>query len=601
MKKTEIVNIGIVGFGSRGLTLLERLFHYTEQTQRKVNIHIINPNRNASGFHSKNDPHYLLLNTAAGQISIFPFCEYKKDRLSFYEWIKVKGYKLNEQTMEITISKGREIEENDYLPRSLLAEYLQESYQELIEEVPSSVNLLFYEENVVDIQKGNGEEILYLSNGDAIPVQHVLLTTGHSGFLTGHSQYSDPYNTTLEQDLSGKKIGVAGQGLVAIDTVMELTVGRGGRFLRKNGEVTYIPSGREPRIYLFSKTGLPFLARPLFNNKETYKPYLFTHETIDEMRAEKNAYPLDFQKEILPLLWTEMKIRYYLTIARERNIHDYNDIVHTLHHLKSKTEIDECIKHLSAQYGVFDPEEELSVQEKKFQDVAEYETFIKETIEQDLIEARKGVQHNPKKAALELIRDLRSVMRHCVDFKGLTPSSHHYFVKEFYPIMNKAVTGPHLERAEEMLALVRSGIVHNVLGPKPKVSSGGRKYLVKTTAFTSPRKEELDNIIAGFIEPSNIEKNNSTLIQNLLKSGRIRPFYNGQFHIGGIDLERNLHPINIENLVEETISVLGPISEGIKFYNHYVPSLDQNVPAFVDSDKIVKEVISKFEFTTASV
>src|SRR5690606_33022375 len=59
----------------------------------------------------------------------------------------------------------------------------------------------------------------------------------------------------------GARVGVRGMGLAAVDVVLMLTVGRGGRFTPSEDGLAYRASGREPRITVWSRHGRAFWPR----------------------------------------------------------------------------------------------------------------------------------------------------------------------------------------------------------------------------------------------------------------------------------------------------------------------------------------------------
>src|SRR5207245_2249936 len=103
----------------------------------------------------------------------------------------------------------------------------------------------------------------------------------------------------------GQTVAIGGFGLSAMDVLSCLTVGRGGQFRRDQGEIAYLPSGREPRIVMYSRSGVPCRARPLVTRFEiSYDPLVFTPAAIDGLRERRGGptAPLDFQADVMPLI-----------------------------------------------------------------------------------------------------------------------------------------------------------------------------------------------------------------------------------------------------------------------------------------------------------
>src|ERR1700689_122758 len=69
-------SVAIIGFGSRGLGVLERIVALAATDEHQITVHVIDPAGTGAGVHGTGQPDYLLLNTTCGQISMFP------DRLS---------------------------------------------------------------------------------------------------------------------------------------------------------------------------------------------------------------------------------------------------------------------------------------------------------------------------------------------------------------------------------------------------------------------------------------------------------------------------------------------------------------------------------------
>src|SRR5690606_38615096 len=153
------------------------------------------------------------------------------------------------------------------------------------------------------------------ANGGFISAEHVILTIGHIENKRSETSLTAPYTVLRELDATNK-IAVYGAGLVATDIVMMLTQGRGGVFEKQNGRVSYLPSGREPTIYLVSRSGQPYRAKSTSISQvpDRTEPFLLNTEVIDRLRLRGS---IDFNAEIMPLLYREMSVRYHLQALYE--------------------------------------------------------------------------------------------------------------------------------------------------------------------------------------------------------------------------------------------------------------------------------------------
>ena len=89
---TEPASVAIVGLGSRGLSVLERLLALAEQAGDRLRIELIDPVGDGAGVHPVSQPDYLLLNTICSQVSMFPDRHSVGDTVrlagpSLYEWV----------------------------------------------------------------------------------------------------------------------------------------------------------------------------------------------------------------------------------------------------------------------------------------------------------------------------------------------------------------------------------------------------------------------------------------------------------------------------------------------------------------------------------
>ena len=67
----------------------------------------------------------------------------------------------------------------------------------------------------------------------------------------------------LEAFGAGDDVIVRGFGLVFIDLCVLMTEGRGGRFFpADDGGLRYVRSGREPKLFVGSRRGVPYRCKP---------------------------------------------------------------------------------------------------------------------------------------------------------------------------------------------------------------------------------------------------------------------------------------------------------------------------------------------------
>ena len=580
------LSVAIIGLGSRGLGVLERLITLAGPAG-PVRVEVIDPIADGAGVHARRQPDYLLLNTTCAQVSMFPDAYSVGDRVhgpgpSLYEWATERGLRIAEDGFTVGPT-GRPIRPTDFLPRRLLGEYLSWFLDQVLARTPAHVSVTVHRAQALDLSSSpDGELLVALSDGSQLAVQHAFLTTGYTPNVPSGAELpgadriiAEPY--PLPERLAGVRAGhavaIGGFGLSAMDVMSCLTVGRGGRFVPDGDGMRYLPSGQEPELLFYSRSGLPCRTRPkvvVFGDR--YRPLVFTREAIDRARLRQQG-PLDFQRDVWPLILTEMRIAYRRTEARcagpaaeaalaEELAADPSGIVATL-------------DALDARLGPFDPVATLDGSATmSLHSSDSYQEWLARVIRADLAEGMLGFAGSPVKGALDVLRDLRDQFRYAVDFGGLTPESLDDFIARTVPALNRAVVGPQYERHEELLALLDAGVASAPFGPAPSMRwqpERGRWQLA-SSRLAEPYSREVDWLAAAWVEPPAVDRSASPLVDSLWRKGWIRRHRPGSRQVVGIDIDADQHPIDVEGKPDRRLWVLGPLCEGATFYNHLVPS-----------------------------
>lgn len=79
----------------------------------------------------------------------------------------------------------------------------------------------------------------------------------------------------------------------------------------------------------------------------------------------------------------------------------------------------------------------------------------------------------------------------------------------------------------------------------------------------------------------------SPLMRKLVQRGIVKPFMNGQFHPGGITVDRNMNVVAQDGTAQTTLWALGTLVEGCKFYTFVLPRPGANSTTMVDAGRAV--------------
>lgn len=138
--------ISIVGIGPRGLSLIERIIaHASQITEVDFQLFLFDKNEFGPGCHWIHQSDKHLMNTITSQITQFPISSETDlvDRFKgpdFEDWIA----EYAERNPELNIEKGGD----KYHPRAYFGIYLQETFQKLMQKIPSNIDVQIIKEYV---------------------------------------------------------------------------------------------------------------------------------------------------------------------------------------------------------------------------------------------------------------------------------------------------------------------------------------------------------------------------------------------------------------------------------------------------------------------
>jgi uncharacterized NAD(P)/FAD-binding protein YdhS len=600
------MEIAIVGLGSWGLSFLERIVTGSRSQWGPVKVHIVEPGTPGSGVYAVDQPDYLILNTPCGQVSLYPWEDAGPSpeyAVGLFEWVTAAGYRWVGDSCRVR-PEGREIGPDDYLPRRLMGEYLQWFYAKLVASAPAKVEITHHHTEAVNIvSRPSGRECVLLADGGQFEVDHVILTSGHTENI---EPASDPALITRPYPVGSyvaaisrhDAVGIEGMGLVATDVVMALTVGRGGSFTENGDRLRYVRSGDEPALRLFSRSGFPYTAKAVatVDESDEYRAAICTRQAVALAQGGPGSgrprRQIDFRTAILPLILAEMQVRYYSQSAHSAEGRGAaEEVRRELGRAWSDGSYAAAVRALSASYGEFDPSWHFFGPHVDYVSAKDYEAQIYSIVEADLVEALRGGA-GPVKSAYEVLRHVRDLMRGVIEFKGLTLESYIDFRDNIKTRINRLVAGPPALRSKQLLALMDAEVVTVPFGPLPVISPRPeRGFVLSARRFEQPHSEQVDWLIHGHLENPTISRSSSSLLRRLWQDGRLRPLSYGETEVGSVALDEAFHPIDAWGQSAHRIWVFGSLTEGVRYFTHYVPSPKSRLRAFLDAQRCVEEIL----------
>ena len=597
-----MTDVALVGLGPWGLCALERFIDAARRAPLAgLTLHIIEPGRPGGGVFSADQPDYMVLNTPCGQHSMYPFPELPGERrlgTGFFEWATGRGYRWR-GTDCVTQGPGEPVGPHDFLPRRLMGEYLEWAYEVLVEEAPANVRLVRYRTVATDIEPRGDGELVHLRNGEVVFADHVLITAGHmqetdAGPAAAPAGTASPYpvESYLNNLRPGQRVAIEGMGLVALDVVTAMTIGLGGRYTDEgDGRLRYHASGREPQMYMFSRGGYPYCAKSFGANDPVgaYEPAICTPEAVRALKqGEAGPRRIDARRDLLPLVFAEMELCYYMTAAHDQAAQVQQMLVGAF-----EMGCFEQVKAVLAErYGHFCASDHFFAGDgARFSDAQSYATAVYDYVARDVASALLTGGASPLKAALETLRALRDTLRLAVEFKGLTHASHVDFQDHLRGRFARLVAGPPAFRNQQLLALMDAGLLQLPFGPAPEVARGDDgRTVVRSSSLDRPHQVEVDLLVRAHLELPSVARASSPLLANLVERARVRPLDFDGVPAGSIDITEDFHPVGAAG-PQERLWVFGVVTEGARYFTLYVPSPKSRSRAFVDAGICARAVL----------
>lgn len=586
----EEYRVAVVGSGPRGVGVLERLAArlLRDPADRPVRLYLIDAVEVGCGRIWRTDqPRWFLMNTVCGEVTMFSGPpddgpERAGAGPSLAQWWQA--------TRDDFPGK------DGYAPRALHGRYLRHVVDVIEASLPAHVRLERITAAVDDLEPTGDGYLLSLSTGPCPHVDRVVLTTGHAKLTPAgaHREFAEfaagrpnvryfPADSVADMPLEsipdGSAVAFLGIGLSFYDAMLALTVGRGGRFVGDADDVLrYLPSGHEPVLVPGSRSGIPLPARGLNQKPATlaFRPTLFTTERVCRGRAHGT---IDFTAHVLPWILAEIELVYYRTELRERDGVEAAEVF--TEHVAYAADIGAAvpdIRGIAVTHGGTDLPpldfERLArpFAGRMFASPADFQAALTEFMRADLARADRGNYADPVKAALDVLRDTRWVVREISDFGGLTPRTHQEdFLGRFAPRSALLAAGPPRIRLRQAMALREAGVLR-VVGPDARFGCDPRRgaFVISSPAVTGSAIVAHTLIDARVPDP-NIYRDPSPLTRNLLARGIWTAFSNGTdstaFHTGGVAVTRSpFHPVDRHGRPDTGLFVLGVPTEHTRWF-----------------------------------
>ena len=487
-------SVAIIGAGPRGIGLLERLCTTAPDLMsgRALTVHLVDPFPPGPGrvWRSMQSP-LLQMNSRVQDVTMYdPAVTGLSDaKPSLLDWVEaIRAGRLRADIEPSLLAEMNTIASGHFATRRLLGAYLDWCFREILTELPDMIKVRTHTASAIDVTgEPDGPQRVRLDTGlDLFPIDAVVFTIGlleaepdrqeqdMLDFATRHGAKYMPSGFTTDLELSdigsGDTVLVRGFGLACTDLMVLLTEGRGGEFSTTAGQMVYKPSGAEPRLYVGSRRGVPYLPKPSYSlpAMPAALPRFFGPREVSQLAARQT--PLDFWSDVWPLMAKEIGWGYYheLFISHPDRVRiDFDEFT------ERYTSVDHASDDLRALIEQAVPDEtdrldlhtiDRPLEELLFTHMGELAERLEEHIE-NMLYRRTDAEFSAELGAFNAVLSAGYSLTQLVATGAFAVESQIRDVNGWWSRFNKYFTaGPPPRRLRELMALSRAGIV-SFLGP----------------------------------------------------------------------------------------------------------------------------------------
>jgi hypothetical protein len=614
----------VIGAGPRGLSVLERLCANARDLapDAAVHIHVVDPHPPGPGAVWRTDQSgHLLMNTVASQVTMF--ADDSVDMLgpvvsgpSLSEWATLLALlgPFGDYADEV-LAEARRLTPDSYPTRTLYGAYLGWVFRRVTGAAPEQVEIVVHASAAVRLEDtADGRQTVRLADGTRLEhLDAVVLALGHlrseptdeesalAAFAAAHRlTYRGPGNPA-DEDLSALRPGQAvllrGLGLNFFDYVALLTLGRGGSFERRAGVLVYRPSGREPLLYAGSRRGVPYSSRGA-NQKGPHGRHLPVVLTPRVIAGLRSRLDLDFRRDLWPLIAKEVETCYYTTLIRSRTPCGCAARRFQARYLPLRWQ-DPAEQDVLAAFGVeahlrWDWDRVTRPwRGQDFPDGRAFRDWLLDHLRRDVEEARDGNVSDPRKAALDVLRDLRNEIRLVVDHGRLTGRSHRDDLEGWYTPLNAYLSiGPPVRRIEELMALIEAGVL-TVLGPDTRVRPDSQAGAFVATSAVAGVSVPVTTLLEARLPRPDVRRTTDRLLRHALATGQARAYRIDSYQTGGLEVtERPYHLVDAHGRPHPRRYAYGVPTESVHWVTAAGARPGVNSVMFGDSDAIARALLT---------
>lgn len=634
----------IVGGGPRAIGILDRLIANNRTPDLPaatgLEIHLVDPHLPGSGRIWRYEQHGLLwMNSRAEDVTIFTDESFTaqgpiRPGPSLAQW--AEQVRRGEVALDATAAEIRpEIEAltpDTFSSRKVQSCYMRWVFQDLVDSLPENFTLHTHQETVTSLRgnitprKSPQEDSAQLttaqgytatlSSGELIEADLVVLTLGHTDshptprdtakedFAARHGLFYARPSQTQDVDYSplgwDRNVLVSGMGLAFIDLLALLFEGRGGTFHpdphpRDPERLRYHPSGREPRLWVGSRRGVPYHSKISSTLKGQFSPGL---EFITEEFFAQLPTPFNFRRDVLPMIVAESEFFVYREILSGRP--ECTRMSWEEFHPRFRTAVrnQEDRRELIAA-AIPDPSLRVDLPwlnhpfaNREFSSREEVQEALREYISEDL-RLRASNEHTETLALFYALLFIQDTLARILPLDRLDDDSRHDFPGGWQSFFSLVDSGPPPLRLRQLLAIHRQGLIM-FLGPGARISLDEDAGRFIGTSDQSPDRVSADAHIDAYLPPQVVAGSANPLLADLAAPGglgREQRFQGpeGEFVTGRLEVDQQFRLVAQNGHPHRGIWAAGPNTSEVPVGAFARPGTD--AAAFRRNDGMARQIL----------
>ncbi|WP_090954525.1 FAD/NAD(P)-binding domain-containing protein [Arthrobacter sp. ov118] len=635
MVTSRSIRTAVIGAGPRGTSVLERLLANRAAAGPAGTLHIdvVDPYPAGPGHvWQPGQSRLYLMNTQSFYPTIVPEDPELAPPLAGDTFDRWRELQQRQPHPSLTDEERAEISglgQTDFPSRALYGRYLRCTLEELLTRLPDGVTVSFHAATATSVRHapaapGDPADAaparfdVVLDDGTALTVDSVVLALGHLDARLNAEQRellsaaeelgllyvppAAPADVDWSQVPAGRPVLVRGMGLNFFDVMGQLTEGRGGRFVaaEDDGELAYLPSGREPLIIAASRRGTPYRAKATLTGYYPGAVQLrYCTEGVAARFAETGIRP-SFDHDLWPLLHRDALWAYYSTLARSQPgailtrpaeflralDESLRPRAHSTGNWENATESVVAV-HVRAAHRLYLLGLAAPLAGRSFGSRAELDAAVVDYLLDDARRSALG-EDDPVKMAIGALHHGRAVLKTVVADSGITDESWVAGLRGWFEsFVEGLASGPPALRSAQLAALARAGVVRFV-GPDPKFGVDRRaRRFTATSPWVNGGPDDgadIEDDVDGGPDPlasaaaagvcatamiealapaNRVAVNSSPLLEQLLSEGLVRPRHmmsveGTPVQTSGLDVVPHPYrPLGANGSVTEGLYVLG--------------------------------------------